>query len=172
MSSKYWGISLTPLFYSFRIEKSKDMLLYRGVSKKMDADLKGKLLPKGTKAKVAARHDRRVQHDGKFSFGESEDNAVRAQHIKSGLYEGCYISTTKSEDEARRFATSDFTEPGWVYVINSELFEKHDVKSKEFDDHLVPHEREVTIRARNCGAIPKEVIIKKYAVASNGSTID
>ncbi len=73
------------------------MLLYRGVSKRMDASSNGELIPKGSNSEITARHDGKIRYDGAFTYEKSENNAARAQHIESGLYDNCFISTTKNE---------------------------------------------------------------------------
>lgn len=144
------------------------MLLYRGVSKKMDSALNGKLIPKGDSSEVTARYDGKIKYDGTFTYGMSENNAARAQQIESGLYDNCFISTTKNEKMAILFATNKFTEPGFVYVLDSSLFSTHHVRSKEFPDPLYPSEMEISIRDVNCGPIPNSVIISKYEVDIKG----
>ena len=69
---------------------------------------------------------------------------------------------------AALFATNKHTEPGWVYVINSSIFMKHNIVSKEFPDPLYPDEIEVSIRAADCGNIPSGVVVEKYEVDSDG----
>ena len=142
--------------------------LYRGVSKKIDFLLKGQLIPKGSQPKVISKYDGKIKYDGSFTYGESEDNAVRAHHIESGLYGGCYISTTKDKPRAAYFATSKYTEDGWVYVLDSSLFEMHGVTTKEYPDPLYPEELEVSIRASDCGPIPQSVVVEKYEVDYQG----
>ncbi len=144
-------------------------MLYRGVSKRKDSSLKGQLIPSGQRSEVAGRHDGRINYDGKFNYGQSENNAARAQQIETGLYGGCFISTTKDEKEAILFATCKFTEPGWVYVIDSSLFENYGVESIEFADPLYPDEKEVSIRSADCGPIPLDVVVDKYEVDSYGN---
>lgn len=146
--------------------------LYRGVSKVKDSDLDGKLFPKGSKSKVAALHDGKIKYDGTFTYGESEDNGVRAHQIETGLYDGCFVSTTKNEQAAIHFATSNFSEPGWVYIIDPCVFEEWGVKRREFTDPLYPEEKEVSIRSGDCGAIPAGVIVMKYEVDTNGKRIN
>lgn len=143
-------------------------LLYRGVSKKIDLKCKGEICPNGDKHEVSAKHDGKIKHDGKFSYGVSESNAVRAHHIESGLYSGCYISTTRDEHMARVFATNNHTEEGWVYVINESLFEQYGIVAKEFPDPQYPHEKEISIRAADNGAIPYQIVIEKYEVDVTG----
>jgi len=144
------------------------ILLYRGVSKRMDSMLNGELKPKGSKSEVTALHDGKIRYDDTFTHGETEDNAARAQHIETGLYDNCFVSTTKDEKMAALFATNKHTEPGWVYVINSSIFMKHNIVSKEFPDPLYPDEIEVSIRAADCGNIPSGVVVEKYEVDSDG----
>ena len=144
------------------------IFLYRGVSKKKDSKLNGCLCPRGNQSKVTSLYDGNIRCDGTFTYGESEDNAVRAQQINTGLYNGCFVSTTKDAKRAACFATSEYSEQGWVYVLNPNLFDKYGVISKEFPDPLYPDEQEVSIRASDCGPIPKEVIVEKYEVDING----
>jgi len=143
-------------------------LLYRGVSKNLDLTLNGQIKPKGFKSKVTAYHDGKIKHDGTFTHGESENNAVRAQQIDSGLYNNCFVSTTKNLKKAIEFATTNYSEAGWIYIINSNAFKTYGVISKEFSDPLYPDEIEVSIRDKNCENIPIEVIIEKYEVDSSG----
>jgi hypothetical protein len=144
-------------------------LLYRGVSKKIDHKREKELCPKGDQHEVSAKHDGRTKHDGKFTYGLSEDNTVRAHHIKSGLYSGCYISTTRDEKKAWEFATSKFREEGWVYVIDESLFDQYGIVAREFPDPQYPDQKEVSIRAADNGVIPYQVIIEKYEVDANGN---
>lgn len=143
-------------------------LLYRGVCKALDEAQGGQLLPKGSSKMVTALHDGRMAHDGRLSYGPSEANAVRAHHVETGLYGGCFVSLTRSEARAVRFATTDGLEEGWVYVLDEALFETHGVVTQELPHPLHPHEFEVSVRAADSGAIPLEVVIAKYAVAADG----
>ncbi len=142
--------------------------LYRGVSKNLDLKCKGELCPKGYKHEVSAKYDGKAKYNGKFSHGVSENNAVRAHHIESGLYSGCYISTTRDEHMARVFATNTHTEEGWVYVIDESLFEQYGIVAKEFPDPQYPNEKEISIRAADNGVIPHQVVIEKYEVDVTG----
>lgn len=144
------------------------VLLYRGVSKKLDFTLNGQIKPRGCKSEVTAFHNGKIKRDGTFTRGESEDNAVRAQHIDSGLYDNCFVSTTKNVTKALEFATSTYSEPGWINVIDSNAFKDYEVISKEFSNPLYPDEMEISIRDKNCGCIPMGVIIEKYEVDNNG----
>ena len=143
--------------------------LYRGVSKELDLKCEGKLSPKGSMREIAARYDGRIRYDGTFSHGTSEDNTVRAHHIESGLYSGCYISTTYDEDLARIFATNNYKQEGWVYVLDQSLFEKYGIITKKFPDPLYPYEKEISIRAADNKSIPNQVVIEKYEVNTDGS---
>ena len=141
--------------------------LYRGVSKKKDSTLNGQLSPNGSQPQITPLHDGKIKYDGTFTYGESEDNAVRAHHIETGLYGGCFVSATKNETRAAFFATSNYSEQGWVYVLDPSLFKKYGVNSKEFPDSLYPDEEEISIRAADCGPITPEVIVEKYEVDCN-----
>nr|WP_295446522.1 hypothetical protein [uncultured Thiodictyon sp.] len=135
----------------------------------MDQAQGGLIKPRGNKKEVMARHDNKITYDGRITYGESEDNAARAHHIETGLYGGCFVSTTRSESRAICFATSDYKEDGWVYVLAPDLFGAHGVTSKEYPDPLYPDEQEVSIRAEDCGVIPPGVIANKYEVTADGS---
>ena len=144
-------------------------LLYRGVSKQKDLALNGQLFPNRNKSQIVPLYDGKIRYDGTFTYGESEDNAARAQQIETSLYDGCFISTTKKASLAVVFATSKFSEEGWVYILDPNLFEKYGIVSREFPDPLYPAEFEVSIRAVDCGAIPPQVIVEKYEVDSSGN---
>jgi hypothetical protein len=142
--------------------------LYRGVSKCLDLVCCGELRPKGNKHEVVARHDGKIMHDGKFTYGISESNAVRAHQIESGLYSVCYVSTTRDEHMAHIFATNNHTEEGWVYIIDESSFEQYGVIAREFSDPQYPNEKEISIRAADNKSIPHQVIIEKYEVDATG----
>lgn len=141
------------------------MLLYRGVNSELDKKCNGQLVPKGTQSKVAIRHDGKFTYDGTATYGESADNAVRAHQIETGLYDGCYISTTTDYKIAKMFATCDGKNDGFIYVLDSELFEQYGVIQKKFENPKYPNECEISIRAEDCRIIPAEVIIAKIKVS-------
>jgi len=143
--------------------------IYRGVSKKKDSMLNGQLKPRGNQPSIVPLHDGKIKYDGTFTHGESENNAVRAHHIETGLYDGCFVSTTKDVSRAAFFATSRCSEEGWIYVLDPSIFEKYGVISKEFPDPLYPDEQEVSIRSSDFGSIPTDVIVEKYEVDINGN---
>ncbi|MDD5242456.1 MAG: hypothetical protein PHU49_00420 [Syntrophorhabdaceae bacterium] len=142
--------------------------LYRGVSKKLDLENNGELRPKGNQHEVAARHDGKIRYNGRFTYGVSENNAVRAHHIESGLYNTCYVSTTKNKKKAICFATTGLTEEGWVYVIDESLLKQNDIVAKEDTDPQYPIEKEVTLRSLDNGNLSFKIVIEKYEVDSSG----
>ena len=146
-------------------------MLYRGINKSADEKNGGKLVPKGRAAEVVPLMDSRFRFDGKFKLGPCQTNTARAHHIDSGLYEGCGISTSRSEAVAIKFATSDYAEEGFVYVIREDILDEVGVTAHEFDDPLEPQEKEVTLIESTGGAIPIEVIVEKYEVTSDGQRI-
>jgi len=115
--------------------------------------------------------DGKFKYDGTFHYGYSINNTARAHQIESGLYNGCFVSTTKSEAIAIRFATKNFTEPGWIYVIDETLLIDHNVISLEFYDPLYPDELEVSLAASNNGALPEKIIIEKFEVKPCGAKV-
>lgn len=106
---------------------------YRGVSKQQDLECGGHLVPKGRSSKFVARYDGNLRYDGTFTYSKTEDNAARAHQIQSGLYDGCFVSTTKDLEVATRFATNVYTQEGWIYVIDTTLFEWFGISFKEFE---------------------------------------
>lgn len=144
-------------------------MLYRGINKQTDETNAGRLLPKGASVEVVPKLDGKWKLDGKFKYGPCESNTARAHQIESGLYGGCGISTSRSEQIAIRFATTERTEDGYVYVIDEELLEGAGVIAYEFPDPLYPHEREVTLIEKSGGSLPESVIVEKYAVGSDGN---
>jgi len=147
-------------------------LLYRGVSKELDLKNLGQLKPKGKKNKEMARYDGKISANGHFTYGPSEHNAVRAHHIETGLYDGCYVSTTRYENIAKCFATNRYKKEGWIYIIDESLLEQYGVRAIEFPNPEFPDQMEVTLRASNNRNIPLKVCIEKYKVDSKGKKID
>ncbi|HEY6644108.1 hypothetical protein [Povalibacter sp.] len=143
-------------------------MLYRGVDELADLANKGRLLPKGNVLAVVPRYDGKTRHDGKFTYGPSQSNTARAQHVDSGLYGGCGISTTRSEERAVFFATAGYMQDGYVYVIDESRLSTASISFQEFADPQYPHEQEVTLIEQTGGAIPDSVIVEKYAVQTDG----
>lgn len=142
-------------------------MLYRGINKQADEANAGRIVPKGNSVEVAIKADGECKPDGTFKCGPCESNTARTHQIKSGLYGGCGISTSRSEDIAIHFATSNGIEEGYVYVIDEELLEAAGVVAYEFPDQLKPHHQEVTLMMKSGGPLPESVIINKYAVGSD-----
>lgn len=141
--------------------------LYRGISCQQDEQNNGQLKPKGNKAEVAIRYDGKFKYDGKATHGPNVKNAVYAHQIETGLYDGCYISTTTDKEIAKKFATSSGIENGYIYVLNRDLFGQYSIFEYEVEHPENPNEKEVTIRAEDCGCIPEEVIIAKELIEIN-----
>lgn len=146
-------------------------MLYRGINKQADEENGGRLSPKGNLVEVIPQADGKWKLDGTFKCGPCKSNTARAHQIESGLYGGCGISTSRSEEIAIRFATIERSEDGYVYVIDEELLETAGVIAYEFPDPLNPHEMEVTLIERSGGSLPESVIVEKYAVGSDGNRI-
>lgn len=143
-------------------------MLYRGINKQADEANNGHLLPKGNSVEVVPKLDGKWKLDGTFRRGPCESNTARVHQFESGLYGGCGISTSRSEEIAIRFATIECTEDGYVYVIDEELLEGAGVVAYEFTDPMNPHEQEVTLIEKSGGSLPESVIVEKYAVDSDG----
>lgn len=143
-------------------------MLYRGINKILDAENGGQLLPKGKIVKVTPKLDGKWHLNGTFRIGPCEPNTARAHQIDSGLYDGCGISTSRSGKKAIYFATTGYAEEGFVYVIDEAQLADANVVPHEFSDPVNSHEDEVTLIERSGGALPKFIIIEKYAVNSDG----
>jgi len=133
-------------------------MLYRGQHLMGHEQNGGVIRPKGNSPIVVAKYDGSISFDGKFSFGPTENNAVRAHHIATGKWNGCLISTSRDYNEAHRFATNDNCE-GVIYHIDDTLFEQYRIVATEFPDPHYPGEKEVSIRTKDCGPLPPEVIV-------------
>lgn len=138
--------------------------LYRGVSVVMDQMNECQLRPKGNRSAVNMTYGDGVigmMHDGKFTYGESEDNAARGHQLQSGLHNGCFLSFTRSLDMAIKFATDEHTVQGFVYVVDEERLVNYGVVAKEYPDPEYPAEMEVSLRAIDNGDLPSQIIVAK-----------
>lgn len=153
-------------------------MLYRGVCAELDDENEGKLRPRGTRSEVdmtygdSGRLQKQghpgVMYDGSITYGPSEENAVRSQHIESGLNDNCFLSFTRSRDAARKYATRTFdgerTE-GYIYEVDESLMAEHGVIARELHDPYFPDEREVSVRAADCGDLPDGIIVRRSKVS-------
>lgn len=138
-------------------------MLYRGMRLERHVASEGRIVPSGSAKEVVPRFDGTWRFDGTFTFGHSEDNAVRAHHIENGKWGGCFVSTSRSWEVAKYFATTDELgrkHKGVVYHIDESLFDQLEVVLREFDDPLYPEEQEVSIRAEDGGEIPSGVVVR------------
>jgi len=139
--------------------------LYRGVSIIEDEKNNGLIKPKGEESIAVPRvGDEGFKIGSGYVIGRSEGNAVRAHQIDSGMKELAYISTTRCKEIAKKFATSDNIEDGYIYTLDSSQFPKHRVTIHELESVVNDHEEEVTIKSIDNGIIPAAVIVKKELV--------
>ena len=143
-------------------------MLYRGVNKKDDETNSGKIIPKGNVEDVVPLMDGKWKADGKFKFGPCKSNTARAHQIETGLYGACAVSTSRSEMQAIKFATSGYLEEGYIYVIDESVLESLNIVPHEFSDPLYPEEIEVTLVLKSNDPIPDIAIVEKYEVSSDG----
>ena len=113
-------------------------MLYRGEDLDVHENNNGAILPKGGLVEVVPLADGSIRADGKFNYGPSEENAARAQQIDGGKWGTCFVSTTRSREQACKFATSSNLKEGVIYWIDEGLFEEHGVVFREFRDSLYP----------------------------------
>ncbi len=150
-------------------------MLYRGVSCEMyESEHKG-LRPKGTQPRIVMRRDDRdrglvMRRNSTFDRDFTENNAVRAHHQETGAHDGCFVSTTRSCDIAKRFATDQGTKDGYILVLDESKFEEMGVIAPPMTRNQYPEEEEVSIRDKDCGDISQEVIAKVLKVSADGST--
>jgi hypothetical protein len=90
----------------------------------------------------------------------SKENAVNDHQSCHDRFDSCYISTSRSFEKAEEFATSWGSEPGVVLTLDSSLFSEYGVEAFDLNDPINPHELEVTIKAKDNGVIPNEVIVE------------
>lgn len=143
-------------------------MLYRGVSISQDIDNHAEILPKGNLVKVTPIIDGTWRLDGKMVIGSSVSNTARAHHIKSGHWGGGGVSASRCEKVAAYFATNGFKEEGFIYVIDESSLDIHGVLKQEFADPVYPDEQEVTLIVSEGNKLPKELIVEKYGVNSEG----
>lgn len=138
--------------------------LYRGVSEELDLENGGRLRPHGSRIEVAFRHNNWARHDGRVTYGRSEANAVEAHRLESGLYDGCFISSSRSRTTAERYARGGISSRGWLYVIDEELLAQYHVVAHEQSTPLHAGEEEVSLRAHDGGDLPLGIVIEKRRV--------
>ena len=152
-------------------------VLYRGVCDEEDLINAGQLRPKGRSSHVLMTHGdsellikqgkKGILRDGSITRYESETNAVRSQHIESGLNDNCFLSFTTSRDVALRFATRTTDGErtnGFIYVVDQARFEQYGVTALEVPSAYFPGETEVCVRASDCGDLPQGIVVRKVAV--------
>lgn len=145
-------------------------LLYRGVCDALHDENGGKLCPKGDKSMLTMSRNGKLKRNLDIKLdrqGPTEQNAVRLHHHESGLYGGCFLSFTRSEATARKFATRGLEgerTSGYVYVIDEEYLAAYGIIAHEVDDPLHPNEQEVTLRSANNGELPPGLVVRKSRV--------
>ncbi|MBY4870739.1 hypothetical protein K6W76_30300 [Burkholderia anthina] len=146
----------------------------------MDKANAGRLLPTGGRSEVLMMRDDSerlskqanapigIPRNGSITRVPSEMNAVRSQHIGSGLNDNCFVSFTRSFERARRYATMDYVEGersgGVVYAVDEALFEAHGVSAHALPDPYFPGEEEVSLRAVDCGPLPSGIVVDRIRV--------
>lgn len=141
------------------------MFLYRGVSDELDALCKGVIMPKGDQnTAIPECGEEGVECGAGYESGFSEGNAVRAHHVDSNMKKLSFVSTSKCIEVAKRFATKQGTTTGYLYTLDTSLFEKYNVVCCELGTPIYPEEQEVSIRSKSNGNIPQNVIVGKLAV--------
>ncbi|WP_339484179.1 hypothetical protein [Pseudomonas sivasensis] len=136
-------------------------MLYRGECKAVHDSHNGRIFPKNMNGEkeVVPRLDGSICLGGRFTLGPTEANRVAAHQIETGLYGGCSVSTTRSHNEAKKFALYG-DDQGVVYWIDDQQFQAYGVVAITPDDPEIPDEQEVTIRAADGGEIPAELIVR------------
>lgn len=136
--------------------------LYRGVSKLDDKRNNGLIKLKGEKNAIEGQAGEKWMQAGEgVHCGQSRNNAVIAHQLDSDVSNTAYVSTTKNEEVAEKFATSNGIEDGYVYVLDRSKFEKYGVIAIERDIGSVNDEEEISITTVDLEPIPSEVIVSK-----------
>ncbi|WP_418235928.1 hypothetical protein [Cupriavidus malaysiensis] len=148
--------------------------LYRGVCDALDRANEGRLQPKGRLSAVSmTRGDSKllitqggngIPRDGSITRYPSDENAVRSQHIQSGLNDNCFLSFTRSREKALWYATRTIDGErtnGFIYVVDETLLAVHGVTQREVNNAYFPDEMEVSLRATDCGDLPPGIVVKK-----------
>lgn len=146
------------------------MKIYRGVSSSLDAQNGGKVLRKGARDELEVEFgdDNACFGVDALEFGRSPSNAQYLHNICSDAYPTSYVSFTASEDRARWFATNEHSEPGWVYVTDTDLLDGAGIGFRaERGERVNSHEEEVLVNLIDRQCLPEELIIKKYGVESD-----
>jgi hypothetical protein len=144
------------------------MLIYRGVNKALDLESKGQILAKGSIVERGWTCDTTLfTFDNiEVTFEDSKENAVyQHQHELVKTDDSAWISCSVDYSVAKKFATLGGTVEGYVYVLETDLFEDSGVEMiGVLGSAPEKHEREVSIRHINVGAIPNRVIVEKHCV--------
>lgn len=144
------------------------MLIYRGVSAVMDAELNGDLQPKGRKETYEFTADTTcvTMDNNEVTINASKVNAAYAhQHELIQTDETAWISCSLSFEVAKHFATSGGMISGYIYELETGLFAEHSVEMiNVLASAPEKEEREVTIRPLNGLRIPQKVIVKKHKI--------
>ncbi|NWF33138.1 hypothetical protein HH110_08775 [Stenotrophomonas sp. SAM-B] len=143
-------------------------LLYRGVSKVLDSQNGGKLLPRGTKSEVAILADGEFLADGTFFASSTVENAARLHRKISGSHGGSYVSFTTDREVALQFATNRFSESGWIYVVDDQLLSAHDVIAWVGEDAEWAEEAEVSLSTKDGKVLPAGIVVDRYEVDRKG----
>lgn len=139
--------------------------LYRGISTIDDENNDGQLLPKGLREHVEGQcGELWVQCGEGVECGSSDNNAVIAHQSDSDKSNTSYISTSKSREVAIKFATCGNLVDGYIYTLDPQKFDEHGVIAYEREIGSVANEAEITIRSKNGGPIPSQVVVSKQLV--------
>ncbi|MFY8300868.1 hypothetical protein AAEU28_19040 [Pseudoalteromonas sp. SS15] len=140
------------------------MKLYRGVSKTIDELNNGRLVPKSDVINaVPCAGEDAVQAGAGFECGEGDLNSCIFHQYDSSNYKFAWVSTSKSFEIAKSFAKHGGN-IGYVYTLDTTLFEDSGVIAKDLNFKFFPIEQEISIREKNGNAIPSSVIIDKVEV--------
>jgi hypothetical protein len=141
------------------------VFLYRGVSKALDNHCNGKIMPKGDQnTAIPESGEEGVECGAGYECGYSEGNGLRAHQVDSNMKKLSFVSTSKCIEVAKKFATKQGTTDGVVYTLDMTLFKEFNVISLELENPIYPTEQEVSIRSKDNGMIPENVIIDKLCV--------
>ncbi|MBB3103743.1 hypothetical protein [Azomonas macrocytogenes] len=143
------------------------MLIYRGVSKDLDSQSCGKIIPKGDEntSEIYAGSKHHFAGDTFLTIYASGVNARYDHNYCSDTYKTSYVSFSSSEEIAKKFATGNWLFDGIVYVVDTKILcDLHITIHTDAEGKVNNQESEVLIDLKGFDFLPMEAIVNKYDV--------
>lgn len=149
--------------------------LYRGINVQQYQSLirTCTLQPQGHEFALVIYHDGTFKHDGSFTFGKSQQNAVAAHQTNSNIHKTSGISTTPHLHRAIYYALNGYQNSiGYILSFNRYKLIENKIELFIVKDYVpnptIAENDEVIIRAKNDSAINLSIIesIKRITLES------